>query len=157
MARLDLSLTEDELEVFLQNARTIRVATTGRDGQPQVIPLWFVWLDGQVFMNSTLGNVSVGNVQTDPRAAGVIDDGEAYDELRGVLIHGKVSVADDDWRVDEVETTWSRKYLGGNPIPYRRWKSRVWLRLAPERISSWDFRKIPAAKAWARPREEGGS
>jgi nitroimidazol reductase NimA-like FMN-containing flavoprotein (pyridoxamine 5'-phosphate oxidase superfamily) len=156
MARLDLSLTDAELHAFLKSHRTIRLATTAPDGRPQVIPLWFVWLNGQVFMNSTLGNVSVGNLQADARAAGVIDDGETYEALRGVLIHGTVSVADADPRINEVEATWSRKYLGGNPIPYGRWKNRVWLRLVPEHISSWDFRKIPEAKARVRA-ARGGS
>ena len=39
--------------------------------------------------------------------------------------------------------------MGGNPVPYDRWKNRTWFRLTPERITSWDFRKIPEAKARA--------
>jgi nitroimidazol reductase NimA-like FMN-containing flavoprotein (pyridoxamine 5'-phosphate oxidase superfamily) len=150
VAKLDLSLGEQELDDFLRTQRTLRLATTGPGGDPQVIPLWFVWFDGQVFMNSTRGNVSVRNLDADPRAAGVIDDGETYDSFRGVLLRGRISPADDDQRIGDVESTWSRKYLGGNPIPYRRWRNRVWLRLAPDRISSWDFRKIQDAKARAR-------
>ena len=149
MAKLDLSLTPDELEDYLISQRTIRLATHGTDW-PQVVPLWFVWIDGTVFMNSTLGNVTIRNIQRDPRATGTLDDGETYDELRGVLLQGQVEWAEDDQRLEAVKQAWSEKYMGGNPVPYDRWKNRLWFRLLPERITSWDFRKIPAAQAKAR-------
>ena len=146
MAKLDLSLSEEELEGYLREGRTIRVATIGGDAWPHVVPLWFVWHDGTVFLNSTRGNPTVENMLGDGRAAGVVDDGDTYEELRGVVVTGRVEVAEDDPRLPEAERLWSAKYLGGNEPPYRRWRNRVWLRLVPERVASWDFRKIPEAR-----------
>ena len=156
MAKLDLSLTSEELGPYLETQRTIRLATCGSEW-PHVVPLWFVWLDGTVFMNSTLGNVTIGNLKRDPRATGSVDDGESYDELRGVLIQGGVEWAGDDPRLDAVKEAWSRKYMGGNEVPYDRWRDRVWFRLAPTRLTSWDFRKIPEAKARAKGRTGGAT
>jgi PPOX class probable F420-dependent enzyme len=153
MAKLDLSLTAEEVDQFLMEQRTIRLATATPQGQPHVVPLWFVWVDHTVFMNSTLGNVTVRNVRRNPAAAGSIDDGDTYDHLRGVLVQGRVERADDDPRLDTVMHRWSEKYMGGNPLPYGRWKNRVWFRLVPEHITSWDFRKIPEAKARAKDSE----
>jgi len=147
MAKLDLSMTDEEREAYLSEERTIRVATVGADGIPHVVPLWFVWHDGTVFLNSTRGNPTVKNMLRDGRAAGVVDDGSTYDALRGVVVTGRVEVAEDDPRLPVAERAWSAKYLGGNEPPYRRWRGRVWLRLVPERIASWDFRKIPEARA----------
>jgi nitroimidazol reductase NimA-like FMN-containing flavoprotein (pyridoxamine 5'-phosphate oxidase superfamily) len=144
---LDLSFTPEELEPYLRSQRTARVATTGMGGFPHVIPLWFVWHDGTLFLNSTLGNPTVENMLRSGRAAAVVDDGHEYDELRGVTLSGRIEQADGDSRLPEVEREWSAKYLGGEEVPYRRWRNRVWLRLLPERIASWDFRKIPEAKA----------
>ena len=42
MAKLDQSLTQEELEAFLGEQHTVRVATVGPDGTPHVVPLWFV-------------------------------------------------------------------------------------------------------------------
>ncbi|MGH2674281.1 MAG: pyridoxamine 5'-phosphate oxidase family protein [Actinomycetota bacterium] len=147
MAGLDLSLTGDELDEYLREQRTIRVATVGADGVPHVVPLWFVWHDDTVFLNSTLGNPTVENMRRGGVVSGVVDDGAAYDVLRGVVLTGRVEVADDDPRLTEAERLWSHKYLGGNEPPYRRWRDRVWLRLVPDRTASWDFRKIPEARA----------
>jgi nitroimidazol reductase NimA-like FMN-containing flavoprotein (pyridoxamine 5'-phosphate oxidase superfamily) len=153
VAKLDLSLGPEELEAYLAAQRTIRLATCGPLGS-QVVPLWFLWIDRTVFMNSTLGNVTIRNLQRDPRATGTIDDGEAYDELRGVLVQGTVKWASDDPRLETAKQAWSQKYMGGNPVPYDRWKNRVWFRLIPDRITSWDFRKIPEAKVRAKAEAE---
>jgi PPOX class probable F420-dependent enzyme len=147
MGRLDLSLTAEELEVYLREQRTARVATVGRDGTPHVVPLWFVWHGGALFLNSTVGNPTVENLLRSGRAAAVVDDGEAYDVLRGAVVTGPAERAEGDPRLTEVERAWSEKYLGGGELPYGRWSNRVWLRIVPERVASWDFRKIPEARA----------
>jgi nitroimidazol reductase NimA-like FMN-containing flavoprotein (pyridoxamine 5'-phosphate oxidase superfamily) len=147
MGGLDLSLSEEERDVFLRSKRTARVATSGENGSPHVVPLWFVWHEGTLFLNSTLGNPTVDNMLRSGRAAAVIDDGDEYEVLRGVTLSGRVEHAEEDPRLPRVERAWSEKYLGGDEVPYRRWRNRVWLRLVPERVASWDFRKIPEAKA----------
>lgn len=156
MAKLDLSMSPRELDAYLEARRTIRLATVGAaDGRPHVVPLWFVWLDGVAYLNSTRGNLTLRNLERHPVATGSIDDGDGYDELRGVLLSGPVQEAGDDPRVEEVARRWSEKYMGGKPVPYGRWKNRVWLRLRPDRVTSWDFRKIPEAKARAAGSPEG--
>lgn len=143
--KLDIALTDDELDAFLASAHTVRVATADPAGTPHVVPLWFVWHEGAMYLNSTLGNVTVENMLRSGKATAVVDAGEAYDELRGVTIAGRVERL-GGFAPDEVERAWSDKYLGGNEPPYRRWKNRSWFRLYPERIASWDFRKIPEAR-----------
>lgn len=154
MAKLDLSLTEEELEGFLGEQHTVRVATVGPDGTPHVVPLWFVWHDGSLFLNSTLGNPTVENMARTRNASAVVDDGRTYDVLRGVVLTGPVEQVDGD-PPPQVERAWSQKYLGGSELPYGHWKNRTWLRLVPERTASWDFRKIPEARARRDERRTG--
>ena len=154
MAKLDLSLTDEELEAFLGEQHTVRVATVGPDGAPHVVPLWFVWHDGSVFLNSTLGNPTVENMARTGTASAVVDDGRTYDLLRGVVLSGPVERIDGG-PPPEVERAWSQKYLGGGELPYRGWKNRTWLRLVPQRTVSWDFRKIPEARARRDERRTG--
>lgn len=146
MAKLDISMSGEEIDRYLLEQPTVRVATADDDGVPHVVPLWFVWHDGAIFLNSTLGNVTVENMLQSGRATGVVDSGERYDELRGVTIAGEIERL-GDVAPDEVERAWSEKYLGGNEPPYRRWRNRSWFRLVPRSVASWDFRKIPEARA----------
>lgn len=158
MPKLDLSLTEGELAAYLDEQRTVRVATVAADGRPHVVPLWFVWHDGTLFFNTTLGNLTVRNLERDPRASAVVDDGDGYDELRGAVLSGRVERADGDPRLDAVRDRWSKKYMAGNPVPFDRWRNRAFFRLRPDRVDSWDFRKIPAARAKRdAAREEGAN
>ena len=147
MAKLDISLSPQELDEYLTKQRTVHIATADDAGTAHVIPLWFVWHDGAMFLNSTLGNVTVENLLRRGKATAGVDDGEKYDELRGVVLASRAKRADDDPRIPEVERLWSEKYLGGNPVPYGAWRNRAWFRLDPESTASWDFRKIPEAKA----------
>jgi len=147
VARLDLSLSPNELDGYLGDQRTARLATVGPGGVPHVVPLWFVWVGGALFVNTTRGNRSVRNLENDPRAAATIDDGDAYDELRGVTLSGEMRDAHDDPRLDEVVAAFGWKYFGGNEPHFAAWRDRFFLKLVPERISSWDFRKIPEARA----------
>jgi len=147
VAPLDLSLTPGELDRFLAESRTARVATVGPEGEPHVVPLWFVWLDGVMFVNTTLGNRTVRNVERDPRTAATVDDGEQYEELRGAVLRGRLEAASGDSRLQEVGDAFAAKYFGGNRPHFEGWRNRMFLRLVPARISSWDFRKIPEALA----------
>jgi nitroimidazol reductase NimA-like FMN-containing flavoprotein (pyridoxamine 5'-phosphate oxidase superfamily) len=153
MGGLDLSLTPEERDRFLEEQRTLRLATVGDGGEPQVVPLWFVWLDGAVFFNTTLGNRSIRSVEVRPRAAATVDDGDTYGELRGVTFRGRVERSDDDPRIGDVKAAYARKYHGGGPVPFDRWRDRAWFRLIPDHEASWDFRKIPEARERARAAE----
>jgi PPOX class probable F420-dependent enzyme len=147
VAKLDIALTPEEVDDFLASSRTVHVATVGPSGQPHVVPLWYVWLDGTMFVNTTRGNRSVRDLGANPRAAATVDDGESYEDLRGVVLHGRLEEADGDPRLDRVVRAFSKKYYAGNPPPFMAWKSRFFLKLEAERVASWDFRKIPEARA----------
>ena len=155
MAPLDVSLTDQELAEFLAKAWTARVATVSADGWPHVVPLWFVWHRGALLVNTTRGNRTVRNLQADPRASVTIDDGERYDELRGAVLRGSMAEPDPA-DVDELTAAFGGKYFGGNEPHFASWHNRLFLRMEPERISSWDFRKIPAALAKRQAERDAG-
>ena len=155
MARLDVSMDDAELAAFLSTAWTARVATTAPDGWPHVVPLWFVWLRGTFVVNTTRGNRTVRNLETDARAAVTVDDGERYDELRGATLQGSLTeITDGD---GTLTAAFGGKYFGGNQPHFASWRNRLFLRMEPEHISSWDFRKIPEALARREAERPRGS
>jgi nitroimidazol reductase NimA-like FMN-containing flavoprotein (pyridoxamine 5'-phosphate oxidase superfamily) len=155
MAPLDVSMTDGELAEFLAGARTARVASVAPDGWPHAIPLWFVWHQGTLHVNTTRGNRTVRNLEADPRAAITIDDGERYDELRGAVLRGRMAEASGD--MDAVTEAFGAKYFGGNRPHFTQWRNRFFLAMEPEHISSWDFRKIPAALAQRQAERDRGA
>ena len=139
-------MTAEELDAFLGEQRTCRFATTGPDG-PHVAPVWFVW-DGQaIWVYSLIRSQRWANVSRDPRVAVVIDDGHHYHELHGVEIEGQATVVgpvprtgdEDSPELVEPERLMSAKYFGAEMTHDGR---HAWLRVTPQKIVSWDFRKL---------------
>jgi hypothetical protein len=136
-----------ELDDYLGSARTCRLASVGPSG-PHVTPLWFVWHEGSLWTQSLTRSQRWTDLMRDPRVAVVVDDGEEYLELRGVELRGVVSTvgeiprtgAEDIPELTTIEAAFARKYLGGGEFGYDG--RHAWLRLDPEKVVSWDFRKI---------------
>jgi nitroimidazol reductase NimA-like FMN-containing flavoprotein (pyridoxamine 5'-phosphate oxidase superfamily) len=144
-----VAMTTDEVDAYLTAQRTCRVATNGTHG-PHATPLYFLWDGSAVWLVSLNRSQRWTDLERDPRIAVLVDDGEEYRELRGVELRGRVEVASEVPRtalshdeVDVVEQLFADKYTGGHIIRDGR---HAWLRMRPEKITSWDFRKIPAGR-----------
>jgi Pyridoxamine 5'-phosphate oxidase len=153
-----IAMTTAEVDEFLAAERTCRVATAGQEGRPHVAPLWFVWDDGSLWLSSVVRSQRWTDLMRDPRVAVVIDAGVAYTELRGVELSGEVVPVGDiprtatpDQVLDQVEQLFADKYTGG--VKVQADGRHAWLRLTPEKLVSWDFRKLATLSRLAeRPR-----
>jgi hypothetical protein len=143
-----IAMSPAEIDEFLGATRTCRLASVGAAG-PHVTPLWFVWHEGSMWMQSLTRSQRWTDLMRDPRVAVVVDDGEEYAELRGVELRGEVATvgetprvgAEDIPELTAVEAAFARKYLGGAEFGYDG--RHGWLRLDPAKLVSWDFHKIP--------------
>lgn len=143
-----IAMTAAEVDEFLGSERTCRVATAGRDGRPHVVPLWFVWDGTSLWLSSVVRSQRWTDLMRDPRVAVVVDTGLEYTELRGVELSGAVVPVGDiprtaapDPVLAEPERLFADKYAGGVVKPDGR---HAWLRLTPDKLVSWDFRKLAA-------------
>ncbi|MHA6625320.1 pyridoxamine 5'-phosphate oxidase family protein [Pseudonocardia sichuanensis] len=141
-----IAMTAEEVDAFLAEERTCRVATVGPDG-PHATPLWFAWHGGALWLTSVVRSRRWADLRRDPRVAVVVDAGQAYDELRGVELRGRVEVVGEVPRTGDPvpelegpEQLFADRYTGGAVHHDGR---HAWLRLVPEKITSWDFRKLP--------------
>jgi PPOX class probable F420-dependent enzyme len=143
-----IAMSPAELDEFLAAQRTCRVGTVGGDGAPHVSPLWFVWDGRALWLNSIVKSQRWANFVRDPRVSVVVDGGDAYGELRGVELIGRVELVGDvprsgnaDDELAEPERLFGEKYAGGVWAADGR---HAWARLVPDKIVSWDFRKLGA-------------
>jgi hypothetical protein len=140
-----IAMSPDEVAAFLAEQRTCRVATVGTSG-PHATPLWYVWHDDALWLTSLSRSQRWTDLQNDPRIAVVVDAGEDYAELRGVELRGTVEVVGEVPRtgepvpeLDGPEQAFADRYTGGTVVRDGR---HAWLRLVPEKTTSWDFRKL---------------
>jgi hypothetical protein len=144
-----IAMSEEDLNLFLSTARTCRIATIGPRGTPHVSPLWFLWRDSVLWLNSLVKSQRWVDAARNPAAAIVVDDGLAYDELRGVEMRGTLEAVGDVPRssaprqdLQPIERAYAEKYTPSSI--FRPDGRHAWLRFAPAKIVSWDFRKLGA-------------
>ncbi|GGQ92401.1 pyridoxamine 5'-phosphate oxidase family protein [Streptomyces asoensis] len=145
-----IMMSPGELDAFLSLQRTCRVATVSTDGAPHVSALWFLWDGTSLWLYSVVRSKRWADLNRDPRVAIVIDTGEEYDALRGVELSGVVEFVGESPRtgelcaeLDAVETLFARKNFGLDAMPHDG--RHAWVRLTPQKIVSWDFRKLGGA------------
>ncbi|MEU6618735.1 MULTISPECIES: pyridoxamine 5'-phosphate oxidase family protein [Streptomyces] len=142
-----IMMTPEERDAYLGEQRTCRVATLGPDGAPHIGALWFVWDGGSLWLYSITRSLRWSQLRKDARIAVVVDDGEGYEELRGVELTGRAEFVGEAPRTGEPcpelvepERLFPVKYFGMAEMPHDG--RHAWLRLTPEKITSWDFRKL---------------
>ena len=141
-----IAMNQDEIDAFLTQERTCRVATSSPDG-PHLTPQWFVWDGTALWLNSVVKSQRWTDITRDPQVAVLIDGGHAFNELRGVEIRGRLEPVGElprggtpDSVLAEPERMFARKYTGRDEMHYDG--RHAWLRLSPQKITSWDFRKM---------------
>ncbi|MHC3389044.1 pyridoxamine 5'-phosphate oxidase family protein [Streptomyces lavendulocolor] len=143
-----IMMSGPELDAYLTGQRTCRVATVSPDGRPHVGALWFAFDGTSLWLYSLTRSRRWADLRRDPRIAVVVDDGEEYGELRGVELSGTAVTVGEAPRSGEpcpelgpVEALFARKYFGIDAMPHDG--RHAWLRLTPDAVVSWDFRKLP--------------
>jgi hypothetical protein len=141
-----IAMDKAELDAFLAGERTCRVATASPQG-PHLTALWYVWDGTALWLTSIVGSQRWTDLERDPRVAVLVDTGEGYAELRGAELRGTVEFVGEvprtgtpDPRLDEPERLFARKYAGSDTMHHDG--RHAWLRLVPDKITSWDFRKL---------------
>ncbi|MEU3510654.1 pyridoxamine 5'-phosphate oxidase family protein [Streptomyces longwoodensis] len=142
-----IMMTPGEVDAFLTTQRTCRVATVSAGGAPHVSALWFLWDGTALWLYSVVRSRRWADLRRDPRVAIVVDTGEEYGQLRGVELSGTAEFVGEVPRtgelcaeLDAVETLFARKNFGLDTIPHDG--RHAWVRLRPEKVVSWDFRKL---------------
>jgi len=143
-----IAMTEDERDTFLRTQPVCRVATVGADGRPHASALWFVWDGTALWLNSLTRSQRWVDVDRDPRISVIIDDGGSdFMALRGIELQGSAQIIGEVPRKGEPldalatpEQLFAEKYMGGGEFRYDG--RHAWLRLAADKIVSWDFAKL---------------
>ena len=144
-------MTEEELEEFLAANIKVQVATNGPDGHPHLTTLFYVLVDGQIFFWTYGKSQKIQNLRRDPRVTCLVEDGTDYFELRGATVSGKARLIEDYDQLVELGGRVARAMANGadlgelgDQIVQQQARKRVGVIVEPEKIASWDHRKMTA-------------
>lgn len=150
-------MTLDEIPAFLEQGDTIQVATVGIDGHPHLAPMWYVVDDGKVVFRSFTKSQKIVNLRRDPKVTVLLEEGKTYAELRGVMIRGRARLVTDRDYVLSIYARLAATHPVGTEAPARldaesieavfgRYADKnTVVVVEPEKIASWDHRKLGGA------------
>ena len=148
MSRRDqIRMSEAEIEEFLQGRHTMNVATFNHDDTIHLVAMWYGFHEGLLAFETFSKSQKIQNLERDPRITVLIDDGEQYEELRGVEVVGKAELIDDPATVVAVAKSVVQRYF---PVPEDQVdavaemmaRKRTIVVVHPERTVTWDHRKL---------------
>jgi len=147
--RAEIVMTDEEVTGFLERSRTATIATIGPSGMPHLVAMWYGLVDGKICIETKTKSQKVANLRRDNRIVCMIEAGDSYEELRGVSIEGTATIIDDVTSDDYWDPAISvyERYMGPyddeqRPLVEFMMNKRVIVRIDPERVRSWDHRKL---------------
>jgi len=129
-----MKIPETHLDLFTDDKKAIAfLATTMKDGTPQVTPVWFNTDGDAILVNSAQGRVKDRNMRARPNVALAIMD--PYDSYRYVQIRGRVVETTTKGGRDHINVL-AKKYTGVDKFsPNTPDEVRVIYRIIPNSIN----------------------
>jgi hypothetical protein len=150
--RDQIKLTPEEVSEFLARERILNVSTLGRDGWPHMTALWFVMRDSEPWIWTYRKSQKVKNLERDDRATLLVESGNEYAELRGVMLKTHAHIEYDTERVLGVGADLFGKYQGADADDdglrealRAQAAKRVAIRFEVAETVSWDHSKLGGA------------
>jgi PPOX class probable F420-dependent enzyme len=164
--RLAGRMSEDEAWALVAEERKLQVATIGPDGRPHLVTMFHAVLDGRLVFWTYARSQKIRNLDRDPRLTCLVEGGEEYEQLRGVQITGRARIVRGSEDVAVVGRAVVCRMLGLDPADdldpavtaevARQAQKRVAVEVVPDRVVSWDHRKLTGrATSWPTPATGG--
>jgi uncharacterized protein len=123
--RADKLMSDERVREMISRGFSGRLATVGPDGWPYIVPLLYVWVNGEIWVHNTRARGHFrANVDHEPRVCFELDDpGEVFAygrdgcdtsvAYRSVVVFGRIRVVEDRRQKEAFFDALMAKY--GNP------------------------------------------
>ncbi len=136
-------MSRQAMKVFLGEHKVSRLATVDGRGQPHVVPVWHILLDGDIYIETSPDSKKARNLKANPKVALVIDVGDRFDNYRGVMIQGTVEPVKDKRMLARFLEAMAQRYFGTTDHPGYKYlaggSDPLLMKVVPKKIVSWDY------------------
>ncbi|WP_327589101.1 pyridoxamine 5'-phosphate oxidase family protein [Nonomuraea sp. NBC_00507] len=146
--RARIAMSDDDVAAFLESSRKLQLATINPDGTPHLVTMFYGLDAGRIAFWTYAKAQKARNLARDPRVSCLIETGDDYDQLRGVLVYGKAEPIADPDGVMAIGMMVARRMTPGVPdellSPYVEQTGRKRVAYVVERtkVVSWDHRRL---------------
>ncbi len=138
-------MPDDEVTALLERARKLQLATINPDGTPHLVTMFYGLDKGRITFWTYAKSQKARNLARDPRVSCLVETGDDYADLRGVLVYGEAARLDDPM---EVGLAVARRMTPGvaddllRPYVEQTGRKRFAYVVEPGRVVSWDHRRL---------------
>jgi PPOX class probable F420-dependent enzyme len=152
--RREITMSEAEIAAFIDEQRSVVMCTMHPSGSIHCVPMWYGLVDGVITVQTKAKSQKAQNLRRDPRLTFLLEAGSVYSELRGVEFVGHAELIDDPDQLWDLAVNVYSRYYGPytedlRAVVAEKSKKRVGIRIAVDRIVSWDHRKMATPSAAA--------
>jgi PPOX class probable F420-dependent enzyme len=145
--RDQIRMTDEEIDAFLHERRPMTMCTLNHDGSIHAVAMWYGFVDGSIAIETKAKAQKAVNLRRDTRMTLLFEDGDYYEELRGVELVGHAEIVDDPEAMWELGVNLFERYYGTytedlRPFVETMLNKRIVAKLNVERTVSWDHRKL---------------
>jgi nitroimidazol reductase NimA-like FMN-containing flavoprotein (pyridoxamine 5'-phosphate oxidase superfamily) len=146
-----IRLSSSEAWQVIEGSHTGILTTLRRDGMPISLPVWFVALDGRVYVSGPGRTKKFARLRHDARVAFLVESGTAWAELVGVHLTGTAREIHDPDLLTRVRDALDAKYSAfrsdraGMPERTREYyeMATATIEIEPEaRMLTWDNARL---------------
>ena len=148
-----LRMSEAEIDALMRQESRIRIATIGPGADINLTPMTFGWAGGRVYIFGR--GQKVANLRRNQTATVLVDVGDVWRELKGVMMRGRAHVLEDaaaealDPHLEAAQVNIGAKSglrdESGEIKPHAvsaSGRSRRWIVFEPVKIVSWDNARL---------------
>lgn len=141
-------MTDEEISSFLDEGKKLQLATINRDGTPHLVTMFYGLVEGKLTFWTYRTSQKALNMERDPRITCLIEGGEDYFELRGVMMYGNAKPLTDPNDVRYVGSQVVRRMMDLEdedaiaPYVEQTAAKRTAYIVEPTSVASWDHRKL---------------
>lgn len=134
-----MPMTQEEIDEFLRAPNIAVVATVDPDGQPHVVPTWYLHEDGEIVFHTGRRSRKYRNLRQNSRVTLCVDSKTA--PYKAVVIYGRASmeVRTDADRTRRMAVAYLGESIGNRYADSLRGERLVVVRVRPQRAISWDY------------------
>lgn len=142
-----IKMSTEEIDEFLAGRRSMTMSTIAPDGTIHSVAMWYGLVDGAPVFETKAKSQKVKNLRRDPRITCLVEDGDYYEELRGVELVGQAEIVEDMDYLRRVGISVFERYYGAwsdemEPALAAMLNKRVAVKVNVHKIVSWDHSKL---------------
>ena len=142
-----IRMTDEEVDAFIHERRPMTMCTLNHDGSIHAVAMWYGFVAGTIAIETKAKAQKAVNLGRDTRITCMMEDGDTYEELRGVELVGRAEIVEDPDKMWELGVNLFERYYGSytedlRPFIETMLSKRIVAKVNVERTVSWDHHKL---------------